>query len=417
MTSGQHVATPAGTIDWRTKGFWWPGPPVPFDEFVRGRHDLFGGAFTWPVLVARRSALQHNVRTLAGFCARNGLLFAPHAKTTMSPTLLDAQLAAGAWGFSAATPNQVLALRSLGVTRVLLANELLDPGPLRWIAAQVETGFEFLCEIDSVAGVRAIAAALATAPGEGPIPVLVELGFPGGRTGCRTLAELTEVATAAATAPRIELAGVAAYEGGLPDVAEVGEYLDGVVEATRELETAGLLPETVVVTAGGSLYVDVVADRLGGAWLPGHKLRTILRSGAYITHDDGFYRDRDPFSRIPDQGSLMAALELWAQVISTPEPGLAIAGAGKREASFDEGLPVPLMVRRRDGRLEPATGLRVTRLNDHHAFVEVDDGIRLDPGDLICFGISHPCTAFDKWTVIPVLDDEDTVVDLLRTYL
>jgi D-serine deaminase-like pyridoxal phosphate-dependent protein len=222
------------------------------------------------------------------------------------------------------------------------------------------------------------------------------------------------VARAAAAAPGVELAGVAAYEGGLATTAEVTEFLAAVRHATTALAAAGLLPQEVVVTAGGSAYFDVVADRLAGAWLPGHRLRVILRSGAYVSHDDGFYRTRTPFSRVP--GSLEAALEVWAQVVSVPEPGLAIAGLGKRAAPYDEGLPVPLRVRRTDGRVADAEGLSVTRFNDHHAFLSVPADSRLAPGDLICFGISHPCTAFDKWPVIPVVDDEYRVTDLIRTY-
>jgi D-serine deaminase-like pyridoxal phosphate-dependent protein len=49
-----------------------------------------------------------------------------------------------------------------------------------------------------------------------------------------------------------------------------------------------------------------------------------------------------------------------------------------------------------------------------HAFLAGE--VPLTPGDLVCFGISHPCTAFDKWQVIPVIDDDCTVVDLIRTY-
>ena len=37
-------------------------------------------------------------------------------------------------------------------------------------------------------------------------------------------------------------------------------------------------------------------------------------------------------------------------------------------------------------------------------------------GDWIEFGVSHPCTVFDKWQLIPVLDADDRVVDLVRTY-
>jgi D-serine deaminase-like pyridoxal phosphate-dependent protein len=246
--------------------------------------------------------------------------------------------------------------------------------------------------------------------------VLAELGYPSGRTGCRNVAELADVARAVAREPRLALAGVAAYEGGLPDVTAARRYLDDVRAAVVRLAELDLLPDEVVVTAGGSKYFDVVADRLAGSWLPGRRLRTILRSGAYVVHDDGIYRESTPFRRIPADGALDAALEVWAQVTSAPEDGLAIIGMGKREVPYDEGLPIPRQVRGCDGTLRPATGLQVTAVNDHHAYVAVDGTARLVPGELISFGISHPCTAFDKWQVIPVVADDYTVTDLIRTY-
>ncbi|MEJ3748819.1 alanine racemase [Actinomycetes bacterium KLBMP 9797] len=401
-----------GFIDWRTKGFWWPGPAISLDDFAAARHHLFGGAFTWPVLVADGAAIARNIETLAQFCARHGLEFAPHGKTTMAPSLFAAQLRAGASAITVATANQVLACRALGVPRVLLANELLDPAALRWIAGEVERGFDFLCYVDSAAGVRAVA----EAAGATPVRVLVELGHPGGRTGCRTVAELSEVARVAAHDPRVVLAGVAAYEGGLPDATAAGRYLDDVRAAVAHLAVQRLLPDEVVVTAGGSKYFDLVADRLAGQWLTGHRLRTILRSGAYVTHDDGVYREWTPFRRVPGEGALDAALEVWAQVTSTPEDGLAIVGMGKREVPYDEGLPVPRWVRGVDGARRPADGLRVTAVNDHHAYLAVPAGFALAPGELVSFGISHPCTAFDKWQVIPVVTGDYTVIDLIRTY-
>ncbi|RVX44029.1 D-serine deaminase-like pyridoxal phosphate-dependent protein [Nonomuraea polychroma] len=410
------LSIPAERIDWRTKGLWWPGPAVSLDEFAAQRHHLFGGAFTWPVMVAGRAALLHNIDTLARFCARHGLEFAPHGKTTMAPSLFAAQLAAGATAITVATAGQALACRAFGVPSVLLANELLDPGPLRWAAEQVQQGFDFLCCADSVSGVRTMAAAVASVPGRRPLRVLAELGHPGGRTGCRTVAELCDVARAVAEAPGLELAGVAAYEGGLPDAEAAGRYLAGVRAAVHRLSVERLLGDEVVVTAGGSKYFDVVADRLAGTWLPGHRLRVVLRSGAYISHDDGIYQDWTPFRRIPEEGSLEPALHVWAQVLSTPEDGLAIVGMGKREVAYDEGLPMPQQVRALDGTLRPAGGLRVRAVNDHHAYVEVTAPAAVAPGELIRFGVSHPCTAFDKWQVIPVIDEAHTVVDLIRTY-
>ncbi|MEV4275554.1 alanine racemase [Actinoplanes xinjiangensis] len=393
------------TIDWRSKGFWAPDEAVDPRRLAAERPGIFEGGFTWPLLVVRRDAVEANIATMAAYCRRHGFDLAPHAKTTMAPGLLAAQIRAGAWAMTVATPNQALVLRRLGIDRVVIANQVLDPVALRWLAAESAAGWEVYFQIDSLAGVAAAAAT------GGPLRVLVELGHDGGRTGVRGLDELERVAGAVAAAPGLELSGVAGYEGQLRDQDSVDAYLDQLVEGVHRLTAGGLLPGRPIVAAGGSAWFDRVAARLAGLRERG---RVVLRSGATVSHDDGFYRERTPFTRMPGEGPLTAALEIWAQVISAPEPGLAIAGMGKRDAPFDEGLPVPLDVRRGDGRVEPAAGVRVTKLNDHHTYLS--DGAALAPGDLIRFGISHPCTAFDKWRDIPVVDEDRRVVDVLHTY-
>ncbi|WP_460370411.1 type III PLP-dependent enzyme domain-containing protein, partial [Actinocorallia lasiicapitis] len=187
--------------------------------------------------------------------------------------------------------------------------------------------------------------------------------------------------------------GVAAFEGGLPDRETARTFV-------RELLALAGATGARVLSAGGSAYLDIVAEEWAGA---PHDV--IIRSGAYVTHDDGFYDER---ARLP----LTAALELWAQVVSTPEPGLALVGMGKREAPYDLGLPVALQIHR-DGATLPADGVTTVKLDDHHGYLAGGD---LHVGDVLRFGISHPCTAFDKWRVIPLIDDEHRVVDLIRTY-
>jgi D-serine deaminase-like pyridoxal phosphate-dependent protein len=398
------VDVPETSVDWRSKGFWLPGPERTAADYAKDRPSLFGGGFTWPVLALRRELAEANIATMATYARRHGLDFAPHAKTTMAPGLLTAQLEAGAWGLTVATPNQALVLRRLGVERILIANEVLDPTALRWLA----TEDQILFQVDSEAGVRIAS----DAAGDGVLRVFVELGHAGGRTGVRNLDELEVVARAAVTAPGLELAGVTAYEGQLKTQQEVDDFLDQLVAGVARLTAAGLLPPAPLVSAGGSAWFDRVVDRL--AALPADA-RVILRSGASVTHDDGFYRERTPFLRVPGEGPLAAALEIWAQVLSVPEAGLAIAGMGKRDAPFDEGLPVPMEIRRPDGSAAAATGVLVTRLNDHHTYLATGDAA-LTPGDLVRFGISHPCTAFDKWRDIPVVDEEHRVVDVLHTY-
>ena len=186
---------PEERIDWRAKGFWAPDDSWTAADIAKWRPGLFEGGFTWPLLVVKQSAVEANIATMAAYSRRHGMDFAPHAKTTMAPKLLDAQLAAGAWGLTVATPNQALVLRKLGVPRVLIANEVLDPVALRWLAGQTAAGWEVYFQVDSVAGVRAAESALGAT---GVLRILVELGHAEGRTGCRTVADLEVVARAAA---------------------------------------------------------------------------------------------------------------------------------------------------------------------------------------------------------------------------
>jgi D-serine deaminase-like pyridoxal phosphate-dependent protein len=395
---------PDEPVDWRAKGFWLPTGT--FDP--SGRPGLFDGGFTWPVMVLRRAAAEANIATMAAYCARHGLDFAPHAKTTMAPGLIAAQLDAGAWGLTVATANQALVLRRLGVPRVFIANQVLDPTVLRWLAAEnARGGAEVYFQVDSLAGVAAAGSALEGT--NGMLRVFVELGHPGGRTGCRTVADLEIVARAAAAVDRLALVGVTAYEGTLSDEASVDAFLEQVADASKTLSE--LLATPALVSAGGSAWFDRVVAKLR----PDELGRVILRSGASVTHDDGYYGEKTPFHRIPQEGPLVAALEVWAQVTSMPEPDLAVIGMGKRDAPFDEGLPVVLDVRR-DDVIEPITGLTVTKLMDQHAYVSVAVDVDLRVGDLLRFGISHPCTAFDKWRHIPVVDEDSRVVDVLHTY-
>ncbi|TXK44115.1 alanine racemase [Nonomuraea sp. C10] len=348
---------------------------------------VFGGELGFPLMVVHRDALHHNIATMAAFARDHGMELAPHAKTHMSPEISARQLDAGAWGLTVATPAQARTVRGFGVGRIMVANQVVDPAGLRWAAAEldVDPGFTLMSFVDSPAG----ADLLAAAAGSRPFQVLAELGHPGGRAGCRTLDDLLTLAAHVQRTDGVELVGVAGYEGSLATAQEVRKYLDLLQEAVEHLRL-----RTPILTVGGSQWFDVI-----GRHLVATHARVILRSGAYVTHDDGYYRERTPFSRI--DGELRPALEVWAHVLSTPEPGLAVVGMGKRDAPYDEGLPVP-----RRG------GVTVVKMQDQHTIVRAD-GLR--PGDLLAFGISHPCTAFDKWRELPLVDGDYRVAGTITT--
>lgn len=399
--------------------------------------ELLAGAprlsdFPTPLLTLDRAALAHNVGLMAGWADEAGVLLAPHGKTTMAPVLWRQLLDAGAWALTFATAWQAQVALANGVPRILVANEVVDPVALRGLADALaaDPGLEVLCWADGVAAVEVMTAALG-APAR-PLRVLVELGGAGGRTGARDRATARAVAAAIAASPALELAGVGGYEGALAhdrtaaSLAAVDAYLHDLAGLHRELAEAGLYPEGTrpVVTAGGSAYFDRV-----GAVLPVlcPDADVVVRSGAFQVHDDGFYAGITPMGREIGTTPFRSAMHLWARVLSRPEPGLALLDAGRRDASFDEGLPVAQHVSGRpedDGVLD---GSQVTALNDQHLFLRlaeaaVSDGRadQLRVGDVVRLGLSHPCTALDKWRLIPVVADADAadplVVDAVETW-
>jgi D-serine deaminase-like pyridoxal phosphate-dependent protein len=383
-------------------------------------------AFATPLLVLDASAIDANVARMAEWCARRGVGLAPHGKTTMAPVLWEQQLAAGAWGITLATPSQVRVALAFGLRRVQLANALVDPVGIAAVsrALDADPGLQVLSWVDSVRSVGAMDAVLTELRPARPLTVLVELGAPGGRTGARDLPTARDVAAAVVASPHLHLGGVAGYEGALAhDASRAG--LDVVRRYLRDLaalhaDLAGTYEvDEVVVTAGGSAFFDDVADVLGP--LAGPATRVLLRSGAYVIHDDGFYRGISPLSRHGD-APLISAMHAWTRVVSRPEPGLVLLDAGKRDIPFDEGLPEPQLAA--DALGAPARPLsgEITAVNDQHAFLRLDPDTTLDVGHVVRLGLSHPCTALDKWREIPVIDgtvgsgSDPVVVDLFRTY-
>jgi D-serine dehydratase len=338
----------------------------------------------------------------------------------MSPELAARQLASGAWGITVATIGQLRAYRAFGFPRLLIANELVDETGIAWMAGELaaDPGFAAYCYVDSTDGVAILDRVLTSRPAGRRLPVLVEIGL--GRTGCRTDDEALAVAKAAAATGTLTVAGVAGYEGSIGG--DIEEQARGLVTSfcRRLANLAGTMAAMAdgsefIVTAGGSVYFDVVTRELTAGGAAGSTV--VLRSGGYLFHDHGLYQAATPAARgVTGAPVFRPALELWAQVLSRPEPGLALLSAGRRDAGFDAGLPVPLRVRRQDSEAVGLAGAEVTGLNDQHAYLRLDPDTALAPGDLVCLGISHPCTTLDKWRVIPVLDEQDRVIDVVHTF-
>jgi D-serine dehydratase len=376
--------------------------------------NVFDGTFPMPTATLLRAELEHNIATMAAYCADHGVLLAPHGKTTMSPQLIRRQLAAGAWAVAAATAWQASAMAEMGVRRILLANEVVDSGSVRLLGELLTAhpDLDLWCYADSPAAL----AAIENLP---RVRVLVELGLPGGRTGVRDDDEAVALARRAAAGPAT-FAGLAAFEG-LIDGGSLAGTLAQVDDLLRRMASVALAVSDVagpdpIVTVGGSSYFDRVVEVLPSA-LDTTGYRTVLRSGCYVTHDAGQYDAESPFGAKPrGPHRFRQALRIWAPVLSRPEPARAIVGIGRRDASTDAGLPVPRQ--RRKGSTVEGVGpaVRVVGVNDQHAYLDVPASVQLDVGDLVGFGISHPCTTFDKWRAIPIVEADGTIVEIAETY-
>ena len=379
-----------------------------------------------PTAVLLQSAIASNSALFAKFCGEHKISFAPHGKTTMSPELFDIQMRDGAWGITAATAFQARTMIEHGVPRVLIANEVVAPGDIAWVAQATRQKHEVVCCVDSTHAVKILDDGLAGLLRGRKVSVLVELGVMDGRTGARTVSEALVVARDVVASSSLKLVGVSGFEGIISEsqTQTAEQRVDNFLDDLRGLADAMIAENLfqgvseILISAGGSVFFDRVAAKLVGR-NSAISERIIIRSGCYLSHDDGVIDQLSPYgsaSRVSGD-VFRAALEVWGVVLSRPEPSRAIVGIGKRDVSTDGMLPIAKKILRR-GNVQPqdwAEGTRAVRVDDQHLYLNVDASDEVAVGDLIGFGISHPCTTFDKWRAIPIANDKYQVVAIANT--
>jgi D-serine dehydratase len=397
---------------------------LPEEDIVALGWNLLKEDVSLPCAVLYKDRLQHNLAWMQKFIAAYGMQLAPHGKTTMAPKLFQMQLHSGAWGITLATPHQTMVAWKHGVRRVLMANQLVGRQNMAMIAHMLEDpDFEFYCLVDSAQGVEQLGRYFVEQGMR--VNVLLEIGVDGGRTGIRDDRQLDSVLMALASwRHSVALCGVELFEGVLDDEFEIRALLRRAVDIARDLATEGLFDHSPILLSGaGSSWYDVVAEEFSAARF-NDAVEIVLRPGCYLTYDVGAYKKAqarilncNPIAREMREG-LMPALHVWAYVQSLPEPTRAIVGLGKRDAAFDAGLPSPAL-HYRPGEAVPTSvppDWRVIKMMDQHAYLQVAATDKLQVGDMIAFDISHPCLTFDKWRILPIVDADYFVVDMVKTY-
>src|SRR5258708_1091073 len=259
---------------------------VPGDWSLPRGQNILAGDVLLPRLIVKQNAIEHNILRMAQYCRERGVSLAPHAKTTMAPGIIKMQSAAGAWGSSVATITQAQPLRSHGVERILIANQVVEPKAIGWLATEMSKNpqFEAFILVDSLRGVSILNSTLDSLRPARPIPVLIELGENGGRAGCRTDGEAMQVADAVASSAYLQLTGVEGFEAVLEQDL-IRRFLKRLRSVATELARRGHFRQAAeaIVSAGSSEHLGVSVEELTG-WDLDLPMRPLLRPGGYATN-------------------------------------------------------------------------------------------------------------------------------------
>ena len=388
----------------------------------KGIYRLVDEDISLPVAIIKQSALTNNLNWMQSFADHHQVKLSPHGKTSMTPAFFRQQLENGAWGITVATPAQAEVAAMAGAKRIIMANQLVGKTNMAIVEQLIrEFNVDFYCCVDSPVNVQQLSQHFANT--EQTLKVLIEFGVPGGRCGCRSPQEVLELAQTIQDTPALSLAGIEVYEGVIHgDNAEqdIRIFLNQALTSVKSLASDGLISGQPIITGAGSAWYDVVAECLANLT----DYLAIIRPGCYAIHDSGIYLDAQ--SKVLQRaqvnqgyacelgGDLESALEVWAYVISRPEPTKLVVGLGKRDVAFDAGLPIAERGYR-NGEAISVKGLTSTAVMDQHTFVETDGSSEIEVGDMIAFSTSHPCLTFDKWRYIAISDDEHQVINWVET--
>ena len=397
-------------IEGKFKGFPIESYGKTLEQFLATKPNLFTANFQFPIMVIKESAVKNNIAQMMSFCNLVDAELAPHVKTTMSPQLAQMQVAAGATALTVANFWQGRIFLKHGFKNLIIANEVLDPTAIKEIAKiNKQKQAEIIFYVDSILALEIIQK---HTPVEGEQNLFIEIGTENGRGGVRELSLVEQIAQRISADKRLNLIGVTGFEGAVPDVArgrrgekKISKFCQKIV-AAAELAYPYKSDQQFVISAGGSAYFDIVARELNKFEKP---RRLLLRSGGYITHDHRYYEDIYPFAS--SDRSFQPAIEVWAQVISKPEKDFGVLNLGKRDIGNDLHNPIP--IKSYDGQVKSFSAV-IEKLNDQHGYLRGRQEFSL--AQLIGLGISHPCTTFDKWGLIPLVNDNYDLIDCLQTF-
>ncbi len=335
---------------------------------------------TTPALLLDVGIARSNVERMAARVAELPVGLRPHVKVHKSAHLARMQVEAGAIGVTTATVWEAIAMARGGVDSLLVANEVVDPGPVRALAELAGT-HEVMALVDDTVNVADLGAA-ARAAGTG-IGVLVDVDTGMGRCGVRSPAQARHVAEVAAATEGLVLRGVSGYEGHCmlePDaerrVLEAGAAMERLLAAVDAMADAGIACEIVSAGGTGTYHLTGANPRL-----------TEIQAGSYCVMDTfherlvpGFDIALTVLSTVISRQGDTIVLDAGQKAVGTQAPRLAGHDAEVLFVNEEHtGVRVPAASRLRVGdRVELHTGYAPTAANLHDAYHVVEQGVVID---------------------------------------
>ena len=393
----------------------------------------------FPILTINENKFKKNMFSMKKYADSNNVLLAPHCKTSMSPQLLNKIKINGCWGFAAANNQQVSVLLQMGIRKIILANLITNESNLVNLFALVKK-YKNLSEIyicvDSIFGINLLKEISIKYQFKNNIKILIEVGLKNSRSGVRSITSLNLLADLINKLPRnFILSGILFYEG----AAKKKNYLDSLRNVKKSINFAincfdfliknKLIKNNEYILSGaGSEFFDLVVY-LFNKYKQRDKVKFIIRPGSYIAYGNGYYTDvlnniekrKKIFIKkksIKATDLFFPALELWSFVISQQDEGKAILNFGKRDVSFDLGYPIPLAIYRNKKLIKKINNkkdINIYKLNDQHAFIKYNK-FNLKVGDLVKFGVSHPCITINNWNTLYLINNKNVIIEALKTF-
>ena len=299
-----------------------------------------------PALIVDLDALEHNIRTMAEYAARAGVVLRPHAKAHKCAEISLRQMAHGAVGVCSQKVSEAEALVDAGVSNVLISNEIIAPRKLERLAALARRATISTC-VDDASIVPLLNAAAANAGVT--LDVLVEVDVGGARCGQAPGKPAAQLAGRVASSNNLRFAGLQAYQGRAQHIRAEAERRQAVDAS------AAAIRATIEALQRDGLSCDLVTGGGTGTYLfdSASSAYTEVQPGSYVLMDADYGRNAPR----PD---FRNSLFVYTQVMSATGRGHSVVDAGLKAMSFDEGMPV----------LADYPGISYTRVSDEHGTLD-----------------------------------------------